>query len=362
MSDGGGRGAGPDRDVEQHPLVLRTRDLADTLLAPAAADVDGGVVPPSHLDALASAGILAASGPPELGGVPGPVARRVQELLAGADLSTWFVQTQHQGVLGLLTAQKADAAVLADLAAGRRRAGIAFSHLRRRPTRVISASPDDDGWRLDGTAPWYTGWGLTDTALVGGLTDDDRVVWALVEPRPSATLRAGDPMATAALAAARTVPLMFDRHRVAAPDIVAVQPAADWAARDAQGTANTSPAVFGLAESALRLLAEHGVRRREPAAVAAAAALGAELDAVRSHAYHLVDAVPPGEALQERIALRARALRLAVDAGTALVTAGAGGAMAAAAPGQRKAREALFLLVQAQTADVRAATLATFAA
>jgi hypothetical protein len=36
--------------------------------------------------------------------------------------------------------------------------------------------------------------------------------------------------------------------------------------------------------------------------------------------------------------------------------------MAAGAPAQRKAREALFLLVQAQTADVRAATLATFTA
>ncbi len=39
-----------------------------------------------------------------------------------------------------------------------------------------------------------------------------------------------------------------------------------------------------------------------------------------------------------------------------------GGAMAAGAAGQRKAREALFMLVQAQTADVRAATLATFTA
>jgi hypothetical protein len=360
MSEGGGTGPAGDPGVEQHSLVQRTRELADTLLAPAAAEVDRTVVPRSHLDALAAAGILAASGPPELGGVPTSVARRVQELLAGADLSTWFVQTQHQGVLGLLDAHGTAAAVVADLAAGRRRAGIAFSHLRRRPTRVITASSDADGWRLDGTTGWYTGWGLTDVALVGALTDDDRVVWVLVEPRPSATLRAGEQLVTAALAAARTVPLTFEGHRVAASGVVAVQPAAEWAAVDARVTANTSPAVFGLAESALRLLAEHGVRRREPAAVAAAAALGAELDGVRSRAYHLLDAVPPGEARQERVALRARALRLAVDAGTALVTAGAGGAMAAGAPAQRKAREALFLLVQAQTADVRAATLATF--
>jgi alkylation response protein AidB-like acyl-CoA dehydrogenase len=129
MTDRVGTRLGADPEVELHPLVVRVRELADTLLAPAAAEVDRSVVPPSHLDALAAAGVLAASGPPELGGVPGPVARRVQELLAGADLSTWFVQAQHQGVLGILTAMGAPAPVLADLAAGRRRAGIAFSHL-----------------------------------------------------------------------------------------------------------------------------------------------------------------------------------------------------------------------------------------
>jgi alkylation response protein AidB-like acyl-CoA dehydrogenase len=361
MTAGGGTGGRRSPEVDQHPLVVRTQELAEGLLAPSAAEVDRTVVPASHLDALAAAGVLAASGPPELGGVPGPVGRRVQELLAGADLSTWFVQTQHQGAMRALVSHDAPDGVLADLAAGRRRAGIAFSHLRRRPARVLSATPDGDGWRLDGTAPWYTGWGLTDVAVVGALTGDDRVVLALVEPRESATLRAGEQLATAALAAARTVPLTLDGYRVPRSDVVVVQPAGAWAAADALGTANTPPAVFGLAESCLRLLAEHGVRRREPAAVAAAAALGAELDDVQDRAYHLVDAVPPGEALAERLALRARALRLAVDAGTALVTAGAGGAMAAGAPAQRKAREALFLLVQAQTADVRAATLATFA-
>src|SRR5919202_4708773 len=109
-----------DPEVEQHPLVIRTRELADGLLAPSAAEVDRTAVPRTHLDALAAAGVLAASVPPEVGGVPGPVGRRVQELLAGADLSTWFVQVQHQGVLGILTGLGAPAAVLADLATGRR--------------------------------------------------------------------------------------------------------------------------------------------------------------------------------------------------------------------------------------------------
>jgi alkylation response protein AidB-like acyl-CoA dehydrogenase len=351
-----------DSEIEQHPLVVAVQQLADTLLAPAAAEVDRSAVPRSHLDALAAAGVLATSAPPELGGVPAPVARRVQELLAGADASTWFVQAQHHAPVRAVAAAGRHPALLAELAAGRRVAGIAFSHLRRRPARVLAATPatDGDSWLLDGSAPWYTGWGLNDVALVGALTDDDRVVLALVEPRESTALRPGPLLATAALAAARTVPLAFEGHRVAAADVVSVQPWRQWAAGDALATVNVSPAVFGLAESSLRLLAEHGVRRREPAAVAAASALAAELDGVRSRAYRLVDDIPPADGVEERLELRARALRLAVDAGTALVAAGAGRAMSLEAPAQRKVREALFMLVQAQTADVRAATLATF--
>jgi alkylation response protein AidB-like acyl-CoA dehydrogenase len=352
-----------DPDVEQHPLVAGVRALADTLLAPAAAQVDAGTVPRSHLDALAEAGVFGVAAPQKAGGGEAPpgVARRIQELLAGADLSTWFVQAQHHTLVRMLAATGRRPELLAELAAGRTVAGIAFSHLRRRPARVLAADPDGDGWRLHGTAPWYTGWGLNDVALVGALTDDDRVVFALAEPREGQHLQAGPPLRTAALTAAVTVTLTFDAYPVGADDVVLVQPAGEWSATDALFTANAVPAVFGLAESSLRLLAEHGLRRAEDAAVDAATALSRELGGVRTRAYQLIDEVPAAEAVEERLALRARALRLGVDAATALVAAGAGGAMTLGARGQRKAREALFLLVQAQTAPVRTAILRTFA-
>lgn len=50
-----------------------------------------------------------------------------------------------------------------------------------------------------------------------------------------------------------------------------------------------------------------------------------------------------------------------VDTTTALVIAGAGGSMAISSPAQRKAREALFLLVQAQTRASRTANLQVLA-
>jgi Acyl-CoA dehydrogenase, N-terminal domain len=357
-------GLEPDPAVDAHPVVAGVRELAEQVLVPAAAEVDASTVPRSHLGALGALGVLGLAAP-EPGGTQAPpaVVRRVNEILAGADLSTWFVQAQHHFPVRLLATTGARPDVLADLVAGRAVAGIAFSHLRRRPHQVLAARPDPRskaGWVFTGTAPWYTGWGINDVALVAGLTDDDRAVFALVEPREGAHLQAGPLLRTAALAASRTVVLTLDDLPVAPEAVVVVQSAAQWAAGDALVTVNPPPAAFGLAESALHLLAEHGLRRRERAAVEAARALAARVGAVRARAYTLLDDVAPEEELDERLALRAQALRLAVESATALVVAGAGGAMLETAPAQRKAREALFLLVQAQTAQIRAATLATF--
>src|SRR4051794_11209257 len=96
-------GLEPDPDIEAHPVVAGVRELADRVLAPAAADVDASFVPRSHLDALGAAGVLGLGAPPpgrapdaERAPAPPAVVRRVNEILAGADLSTWFVQAQHQ--------------------------------------------------------------------------------------------------------------------------------------------------------------------------------------------------------------------------------------------------------------------------
>jgi len=67
--------------------------------------------------------------------------------------------------------------------------------------------------------------------------------------------------------------------------------------------------------------------------------------------------VDPDAETPRRLELRARAQRLMMDATTALVLAGAGRAMSADAPAQRLAREAMFMLVQAQTAPAREVAL-----
>jgi len=83
--------------------------------------------------------------------------------------------------------------------------------------------------------------------------------------------------------------------------------------------------------------------------------------ALRQRAYRLVDEVPAEEQVEQRLRLRAQTLHLLLTSSAALVAAGAGAAVSLGSPAQRYAREALFLLVQAQTAPVRAATLEVYA-
>jgi len=359
-----GRGRIGTVDDAETDLLARTRRVADDLLAPAAAAVDDAEVPRSHLDALAAAGVLGMHAPRSAGGVAAsaPVARQVDELLAGADLSTWFVQVQHHHPVRALAAAGGFDGLLADLATGRQVAGIALAHLRRWPDRPVAATPDGDGWRLDGTAPWYTGWGINDVALVGAATEGGDVVLALVPARPGRGLTASEPLRTAAVRAAVTVTLSFTGHRVAPADVVAVQARERWADLDAVATANVQPAVLGLAAAAVRRLEHLGRDRHQPRAVDAARRLGDRLADVRARAYRLLDEVPPDEDLTGRLRLRSVAQQVLVDATTALVVAGAGASMAPGAPAQRMAREALFLLVQAQTADSRRQALAHWAA
>jgi alkylation response protein AidB-like acyl-CoA dehydrogenase len=346
--------------VVQHPLAEAARRLATDLLAPAAAQVDASGVPLSHLRAIADAGLLGLAAPVEVGGAGAPfsVFSEVTEALAGADASTWFVQAQHHSVVRTLAGNPSPAAdsYLPRLATGELLAGFAFAHLRRYPERPVTATRDAGGWRLDGVAPWYTGWGLNDVGFLAGVTDEGDVVVGAVPAIEGAGLSVKTRLRTSALDAAQTVVLALDGVMVADADVALRRPHAQWLAGDV-AAANANPAIFGIAQSAVQLLHETGSARSEPATTNAAAIFAERVADVRARCYSLVDNVAPSEAIDERLALRAEALELLVAVTSALVAAGAGPAMSSSAPAQRKAREALFLLVQAQTAPARAATL-----
>jgi alkylation response protein AidB-like acyl-CoA dehydrogenase len=324
-------------DLSADPRVRAAAELARDVLAPAAERVDVEGIPRSHIDALGDAGLLRlhADLPPPA------VVREVTELLAAADASTWFVWTQHKtpvrALLGSGNAGLREQHLprLLERSLG----AVAFSHLRRR-SRQVTARPVDGGWRLDGPVSWLTGWGLADVVLVSADAGELGYAHLLVDAVEQPGLRATAPLPLAAMGGTRTVAVTLEGLRVPAERTVELSDPVAWHAADEATTADVSPAVFGVARGAL----ESGV----------APGLAAELDRLRAEAYAASDAGAP---IAERVRLRAAALDLCLRATSAAVAAVGGRAIGLDHPAQRRAREAMFLLVQAQTADLRAATL-----
>lgn len=342
--------------------VLRARALADELLRPAAEQVEQAVVPRSHLDAWGRAGLLGLAGPASHGGgqAPAHVVREVTEVLAGACGATWFVATQHAFPLASLAAsgnQELRDRLLPGLCSGEVLSGVAVAQLRRSGPPAVTATRIDGGWRFDGHVGWMTSWGICDVFLLGGRSPDGEVVTAIVPAREAAGLHAGAPMALAAMQATRTVTLDLDGLTVPDVNVVNVVDAAGWLEVDRCKTANASPHAFGLQRECVRRLTELAARRDDGTAAALAHQLGTEGERLRAVAYTLIDDAPAGEHVEDRLAVRAASLELVVRTATALVAATGGSAMALDAAPQRLMREAVFQLVQAQTAPVREATL-----
>lgn len=339
-------------------LVVAAARLARDLLEPRAEEVDqAGAVPPGHVRAMAGAGLLGVLGPRTHGGagLSRAQARRIFEILAGACGSTYFVWVQHHAPVRLLSESPNRDLVdryLGAMCRGEVLGAVAFAHLRRPGPPAVTAEPDGDGgWVLRGRAPWLTSWGLADVVAVAGLTPADTVVYVLMPATDGHGRRASAPLALAAMEASCTVSLELDSVAVPASEVIREIPLDQWRAADRLATSQPNPASFGLAETCLRRLGE--------ADAALAGSLASQLDSLRSRAYASSDArVAPGELAR----LRAEALDFALACATALVAAGGGRSMLSSAPAQRLAREALFYLIQAQTAPVRAATLGLVAA
>ena len=327
------------------------RSVAVDLAARATALERDGVTR-ADLDPLAAAGLHAVFGPPELGGASAPEQREVAEALSGASPDAWFVWYQHGPVVRALAGSENEALqdrYLAGLCRGALRGAVSYSHLRT-PRPSVHATRVDGGWSFTGTQPWCTGWPTADVVLAGALSaDTQEVVLGLVPAGDRPELRSTGELELAAMAGTATHALAFDGLVLPDDDVVLVAPHRPWAERDSSLNTNVQPSTFGVALAALALLDE-----REPAT---AEVLRGRLLEVRTQAYRLLDDVDPAERHAERLAARARALRLGMDCATALVTARGGQAFGFGDPAQRLLRAAAFQVVHSQAAHVRAATL-----
>jgi alkylation response protein AidB-like acyl-CoA dehydrogenase len=305
-------------------VVATAQRLADDVLFPAALETDAAdVVPRRLLDALADAGLY------DLADADFPTVCAVQEALASGCLTTAFVFAQHLGLVHTLAiggTPELRAEWLDRLRTGEVRAGLALGGALPKP--ALHARRDGDAWKLDGVSPFVSGWGLIDVVHTAARTEDDQIVWLIVDADALSIER----LRLVALNATATVRATFSGLRV---------PATRQTGMHAAGGA-TPPEVLRLHASLALGVASRCCRRLGPSP------LDDELHALRT----ALDELGPETAKH-----RAAAGELAVRAAAALMTQTGSRSLLVEDHAQRLAREALFTLVYALRPESRDALL-----
>jgi len=324
--------------------VLATAgELADEVLFPDATRVDRlDVLPATHLDALAAAGLYGAPAPADAGGLGLDLVQvaNVVEELAGGCLAVAFVLIQHFRLVTTLAEGGAPAVLrdrwLASACQGRTRGGIALTGLIPGPPR-LRAEPAEGGWRLDGTAPWVTGWGLIDLVQVVARGPDDTVVTLIMDAAAQPGLTATR-QRLVAVDAAVTVRLGFDGVLIPAERFVDQVPFDPAVSVQPAGLRLNGSLALGVARRCARLLGP--------------SPLDDEVTACRDGLDAALGADP-----EPMAAARAAASELALRAAAALAVRDGGNSITVDEHPQRLAREALFLLVFGSRPGIKNALL-----
>ena len=318
-------------------ILAAAHAVAQDVLFPRVMETDRmDAVPRENLDALAGAGLYGLAGPPEAGGAGADLETMaaVHETLAAACLATTFVWAQHHFAVRVLdqgAPQREE--WLGPMCRGELRTGIALAGLMPGPPR-LTATPDGDGWRLDGTAPWMTGWGFVDMMCVAARGPNDTVVLAMLDAVPQSGLTVVRQRLVAADAAV-TVQLGFAGVPVGAGGVMGVIPYEEALYRGEYPLRMVGMIGLGVASRCCSLI---GPSR-----------LDDDLAAARKQ---LLTAPPEG-----LFEARAASAELVVRAAAALVVSAGSGAILAGSHPERLAREAAWALAFGSRPAIKEALL-----
>lgn len=345
--------------------------LGDKLRAFATDADQSGAWPAEQLRLCGEAGVFEWFLPTELGGQgwDDEQVTRGYLALSQASLATTFIITQRTGACRRIAGGANEALrdrLLPDLLSGATFATVGISHLttsrRHLAKPALAATRVDEGWRLDGFAPWVTGAEAADHVVVGatvldeaGEPTDDQVLVAAARNLPGVSVPA--PFEMVALTASRTGQVKFDAVIVPDDDVVAgpMTEVLKHGIGAAPGGPQTSTLALGSAAASLAILRDEASRR--PDLVDASQALDAE------HAELLCDlmAAARGEPTCPSESLRQRSNSLVLRASQAALTATKGAGYLADATAGRLCREALFFLVWSCPQPVQQAGLCELA-
>ncbi len=321
--------------------------------------------PAEQLRACGRSGVFEWFMPQEWGGQQWSDADIVRGYLrlSAACLTTTFIITQRTGACQRIAGSTNDALkerLLPDLVSGRSFATVGISHLttsrRHLAKPVLRATPDGDGFILDGFSPWVTGAPHASIVVTGAtLEDGQQILVALPTDLPGVTTPT--PPKLVGLTASATGPVEIDNVRLG-PEWLLAGPAHDVMRSGVgagTGGLQTSTLAIGLAGAAIDFLEHESLARLVLASPAAE---------LRHEHTELADSLlqlAGGVQVCSNDTLRAAANSIALRASQAALSAAKGTGYVVGHPAGRWCREALFFLVWSCPEGVMSANLCELA-
>lgn len=300
--------------------------------------------PQDCLRALSDAGVLQIALPMPIGLDLSALAQHLAyEQVARASLGVSLILSQRDAAIGLIAGSPAShkQSLLTELARGDfTTVGVAqLTTSRQGAAPALRATPDGEGYRIDGFIPWCTGAAKAKFIVAGAATEDGRQLLFVLWPN-SVGVRIDPSLPLVALRSTSTTSIHCDGLRISPSDILS-GPTDKVLVRNNHLPLGQTFLAMGFCQGAIDLIAEH----RSTAANAAVESFTSQLKDLRERILDLSEPGREAEAIATASEIRGRCNDLAVRITHAAVALYKGTALLAGHPAQRLAREAMFLLV-----------------
>jgi len=292
------------------------------------------------------------------GGISSTEFQQFQEMLARYSGALAFLQSQHQSAGSFLSRSCNEflkRQYLPHMSTGKLGVGVGFSHLRRSPP-PLKALPIEDGYLLNGTIPWITGFDMFQAFVGAAVLPDGRAVYGML-PLSNTQFGEGyiqfsDPLPLAAMRATNTVTAELHQWFLVQDQVLFVNEADAIQASDRQNVLQHSFYALGCARAGLDIVEQAAQAKSQDWLQDVYLHLNQTLRGCRAAIYTAEE-----RSFEERLQLRVKAIELAIQCAHAAVIVFAGGANSLEHPAQRIYREAMVFSVTGQTPAVMQATL-----
>jgi kynurenine formamidase/alkylation response protein AidB-like acyl-CoA dehydrogenase len=344
--------------------IAQTYLISDII--PIAAEIDHNpTLLKTALLGLGKLGLLGLKIPRDLGGLNTDDITYFcfQELIARYSGTLAFLQTQHQSAVGMLVHsknQELKSLYLPFVSTGEKLLGVGFSHLRKTEIPLLTATPINKGYIINGLVPWLTGYDIFHHGIIAAPLPDGQIIFALIPMIKTIQANGGNIQFSSVMelglgTATNTVEVNFDSWFIKEEDIVFIQTSNWIKTNDKNNILKATSLNLGCAKAGLDLVEQVAKIKKLAFIQETLEVLTKEINQCKSEI--LQEIKNSDLSYNERLKLRTNAIDLALRCAQAAVTVSSGAANSKNHPAQRIYQQALLFTVTGQTTDIMQKTL-----